>query len=222
MRGRSHGRRPRPCSEPASGPLSGRPGCCGANRSKRPAGKPGSGPSTSRRSNESGSTPSSGTSTRADSSAPTPPIWGWTPTTSCPSTAGTSASPVRPCRRPAPGPVRGPRIPHPHWPAAVRNHASWAFLIGLALLAVGLFAATGFFRSRRPGRGGQPWGRRWPPPGCPDPRHRGHPGPRVGHGDRDGRRNLPGVSVQPGGGEILQGTAGSTSSWTGAASPGSP
>jgi cytoskeleton protein RodZ len=51
---------------------------------------------------------------------------------------------------PSPGPVRGPKTPHPHLPGAMRNHPSWAFLILVALAAAGLLAATGLFRPDAP------------------------------------------------------------------------
>lgn len=43
----------------------------------------------------------------------------------------------------APGPIRGPRSAHPHLPQLVRHHPSWAFLIGVALLVLSVFAAAG-------------------------------------------------------------------------------
>jgi hypothetical protein len=48
---------------------------------------------------------------------------------------------------PEPGPVRSARTPHPHFTTAMRDHPSWTFLIGVALLTVGVFAAMGVLRS---------------------------------------------------------------------------
>jgi len=67
-------------------------------------------------------------------------------------------APVPTLPAPAPGPARNPLTPHPHWAEAVRNHPSWAFLIGVALLAVVAFAASGLFRADAPATatGGSP------------------------------------------------------------------
>ncbi len=72
---------------------------------------------------------------------------------------------------PAPGPARNPLTPHPHWAEAVRNHPSWAFLIGVALLAVVRVRGERALPGRRPGhRHGRlarehrvPLPRRWRP-----------------------------------------------------------
>lgn len=50
---------------------------------------------------------------------------------------------------PLPGPARGHRLGQPHLPQAMRYHPSWAFLIGVALLIVGVFAVLGFFSRSR-------------------------------------------------------------------------
>ncbi len=48
---------------------------------------------------------------------------------------------------PNPAPARSPRKGHHHFPH-VRHHPSWAFLIGVALLALAVFAAAGLLRNR--------------------------------------------------------------------------
>jgi Helix-turn-helix domain len=50
---------------------------------------------------------------------------------------------------PLPGPVRGERTPHGHLPEAMRHHPSWAFLIGVALLALAVFGAAGLLSRSR-------------------------------------------------------------------------
>jgi len=57
---------------------------------------------------------------------------------------------------PVPGPVRRPGSAHPHLPQAFRNHPSWAFLIGVALLMLGVFGAIGLLRARSAPEGGAP------------------------------------------------------------------
>jgi hypothetical protein len=49
----------------------------------------------------------------------------------------------------APAPIRSPRSAHPHLPQLVRHHPSWAFLIGVALLVLSVFAAAGFLSRSR-------------------------------------------------------------------------
>ena len=49
----------------------------------------------------------------------------------------------------APAPIRSPRSSHPHLPQLVRHHLSWAYLIGVAVLVLAVFAAAGFFSRSR-------------------------------------------------------------------------
>jgi hypothetical protein len=49
----------------------------------------------------------------------------------------------------APAPIRSPRSAHPHLPQLVRHHASWAFLIAVALLVLAVFAAAGLLSRTR-------------------------------------------------------------------------
>jgi cytoskeleton protein RodZ len=49
----------------------------------------------------------------------------------------------------APAPIRSPRSPHPHLPQLVRHHLSWAYLIGVAILVLGVFAAAGLLSRSR-------------------------------------------------------------------------
>jgi cytoskeleton protein RodZ len=49
----------------------------------------------------------------------------------------------------APAPIRSPRSAHPHLPQLVRHHPSWAFLIGVALLVLAVFAAAGLLSRSR-------------------------------------------------------------------------
>jgi cytoskeletal protein RodZ len=57
----------------------------------------------------------------------------------------------------APAPIRSPRSPHPNLPQIVRHHASWAFLIGVALLVMVVFGAAGLLsRSRGAPQSGAP------------------------------------------------------------------
>ena len=42
-----------------------------------------------------------------------------------------------------PAPAQQPKSPHPHLPAIVRRHPSWTFMVGVALLMLGVFAAIG-------------------------------------------------------------------------------
>jgi hypothetical protein len=60
----------------------------------------------------------------------------------------------------APAPIRSPRSPHPHLPQLVRQHASWAFLIAVALLVFAVFAAAGLLSRSRgvPAAGALPTG----------------------------------------------------------------
>jgi cytoskeleton protein RodZ len=48
---------------------------------------------------------------------------------------------------PTPAPIRSPR--HPHLPQLVRHHPSWTFLIGVALLLLGVLAAVGLLSRSR-------------------------------------------------------------------------
>jgi helix-turn-helix protein len=58
---------------------------------------------------------------------------------------------------PNPAPVRSPRRAHHDLSHVARHHPSWAFLIGVALLALAVFAAAGVLRSRSaPGGSGVP------------------------------------------------------------------
>lgn len=52
-----------------------------------------------------------------------------------------------------PAPAQQPKSPHPHLPAIVRRHPSWTFMVGVALLVLGVFAAVGLL-SRTPPDGG--------------------------------------------------------------------
>src|SRR3989442_4512280 len=49
----------------------------------------------------------------------------------------------------APAPIRSPRSSHPHLPQLVRHHLSWAYLIGVAVLVLAVFAAAGLFSRSR-------------------------------------------------------------------------
>jgi hypothetical protein len=49
----------------------------------------------------------------------------------------------------APAPIRSPRSSHPHLPLLVRHHLSWAYLIGVAVLVLGVFAAAGLLSRSR-------------------------------------------------------------------------
>lgn len=51
----------------------------------------------------------------------------------------------------APAPIRSPRSPHPHLPQLVRHHLSWAFLIGVAILVLSVFAAAGLLSRSKAG-----------------------------------------------------------------------
>jgi helix-turn-helix protein len=58
---------------------------------------------------------------------------------------------------PNPAPVRSPRRGHHELSHVARHHPSWAFLIGVALLALAIFAAAGILRTRSaPGGEGIP------------------------------------------------------------------
>jgi len=48
---------------------------------------------------------------------------------------------------PTPAPIRSPR--HPHLPQLVRHHPSWIFLIGVALLLLGILSAVGLIAGTR-------------------------------------------------------------------------
>lgn len=48
---------------------------------------------------------------------------------------------------PTPAPIRSPR--HPHLPQLVRHHPSWTFLIGVALLLLGILGAVGLLSRSR-------------------------------------------------------------------------
>jgi hypothetical protein len=52
-----------------------------------------------------------------------------------------------------PAPAQQPKSPHPHLPAIVRRHPSWSFMVAVALLVLGIFAAVGLL-SRTPPVGG--------------------------------------------------------------------
>jgi len=49
----------------------------------------------------------------------------------------------------APAPIRSPRSSHPHLPQLVRHHLSWAYLIGVAILVMAVFAAAGLLSRSR-------------------------------------------------------------------------
>jgi hypothetical protein len=50
---------------------------------------------------------------------------------------------------PLPGPARRHRLSHPQLPDAVRHHPSWAFLIGVTLLVMAVFAVLGLLSRSR-------------------------------------------------------------------------
>jgi cytoskeleton protein RodZ len=52
-----------------------------------------------------------------------------------------------------PAPPQQPKSPHPNLPAIVRRHPSWTFMVAVALLVLGVFAAVGLL-SRTPPDGG--------------------------------------------------------------------
>ena len=54
-----------------------------------------------------------------------------------------------------PAPAQQPKSPHPHLPAIVRRHPSWTFMVGVALLVLGVFAAIGLLSRNPPETGAQ-------------------------------------------------------------------
>jgi cytoskeleton protein RodZ len=50
---------------------------------------------------------------------------------------------------PVPGPARRHPLAHPHLPMSVRDHPSWAFMIGVALLVLSVFGVLGLLSRSR-------------------------------------------------------------------------
>jgi hypothetical protein len=49
----------------------------------------------------------------------------------------------------SPAPIRSPRSAHPHLPELVKHHPSWAFLVGVTVLLLSVFAVSGLLSSSR-------------------------------------------------------------------------